>query len=250
MASLIGAVEVDSSQPKVFMSHSSRPAYLAPLRFPALTAWYDRVIAVTTRESVWRERVVHLLALEAGERVLDIGCGTGSLSMRIGAVAPSAFIMGIDMDEEALAIARGKFLRASSGMRLHRGLAQHLPFASEKFDVVVSSLFFHHLRSTEKRDVLREARRVLKPAGRLVIADWGMPTGPFSRAAFLAVQVLDGFETTRDSVTGAFPHMVGEAGFDAIREAEPLHTPLGVMRFWRANVANRFETRRAAPGAR
>lgn len=225
-------------------------AYIAPLRFPALSGWYDRVVAATTREAVWRERLVRLLVLEAGERVLDIGCGTGSLSLRMCAVAPSAVVMGIDADERALAIARDKFRSATPGIRLHRGLAQQLPFASEKFDVVVSSLFFHHLRSGDKREALREARRVLKPAGRLVIADWGMPTGLFSRAAFLAVQLLDGFETTQDSVTGALPHMMDEAGFDAIREAEPLHTPLGVMRFWRANVANRFEIHRGTPGAR
>lgn len=194
------------------------------------------MVAVTTRETVWRDRLLGLLQLKDRESVLDIGCGTGSLTLAIHVNAPSAAVVGIDADERALAIARGKLFGTSPGVSLHRGLAQHLPFADGKFDLVVSSLFFHHLRSEDKREVLREARRVLRPAGRLAIADWGAPIGPVSRAAFLAVQFLDGFETTRDSVTGALPRMIEEAGFEGIRESEPLTTPLGVMRFWRANV--------------
>ncbi len=220
--------------------------FIPALRFPALTRWYDLVIAATTRETIWRDRLLRLLALGEHDRVLDIGCGTGSLTLAMHLDAPRATIVGIDADESALAIARAKLAPGSPGVQLQQGLAQHLPFADGVFDVVVSSLFFHHLSSEDKRSVLRQAHRVLRPAGRLAIADWGVPEGPFSRAAFLAVQMLDGFESTRDSVRGALPAMIEEAGFEALREHEPLRTALGTLRLWTA-AASLDESR---PGER
>jgi ubiquinone/menaquinone biosynthesis C-methylase UbiE len=197
-----------------------------------LTGWYDRTIAATTREGTWRPRLLSLMELGDRESVLDIGCGTGTLSLAIHGAAPSARVAGIDADEQALAIARRKAEGTPPGLSFHQGLAQHLPFRDHEFDLAVSSLFFHHLPSEGKRAVLKEARRVLRPDGRLAVADWGRPTGRFSRAAFLAVQLLDGFETTRDSVSGALPRMIEEAGFEDLREHELLRTPVGVMRFW------------------
>jgi ubiquinone/menaquinone biosynthesis C-methylase UbiE len=211
--------------------------FIPALRFPALTAWYDKVIARTTREEIWRNRLLSLLRLEDCDSVLDIGCGTGSLTVAMHAIAPSARIVGIDADQDALAIARAKLTQISPGIQLHQGLAQHLPFPDGAFDAVVSSLFFHHLRSEDKRSVLRQARRVLRPAGRLAIADWGAPTGPFARTAFLAVQLLDGFESTADSVRGVLPQLIEASGFDSVKEAEPLRTALGTMRFWTAVAA-------------
>lgn len=207
--------------------------YIPALRFPLLTGWYDRVVAITTRERIWRDRLLDVLQLEDRESVLDIGCGTGTLTLAMHSRAPSASIVGIDADEAALAIARAK-VAAPAATRFSQGLAQHLPFQDQEFDAVISSLFFHHLVSDDKRKVLAEARRVLRPSGRLAIADWGAPTGLLSRAAFLAVQVLDGFRTTQDSVSGALPLMIEEAGFESVREFEPLSTPTGTMRFWSA----------------
>lgn len=207
--------------------------FIPALRFPALTNSYDKVIAATTRETLWRNRLLGLLQPGNSESILDIGCGTGSLTLAMHAGAPSATVVGIDADERALAIARGK-LEGVRGVRLYRGLAQQLPFGDGEFDAIVSSLFFHHLISEDKRKVLLQAHRVLKPRGRLAIADWGKPAGPFSRAAFVAVQLLDGFETTRDSVLGALPEFIAAAGFVRISESQPLLTPLGTMRFWTA----------------
>lgn len=219
--------------------------FIPALRFPALTGWYDLVIAATTRETIWRNRLLRLLALGEHDRVLDIGCGTGSLTLAMHRDAPRATIVGIDADESALALARGKLAPGSPGVKFQQGLAQHLPIADCAFDVVVSSFFFHHLSSEDKRSVLRQAHRVLRPAGRLAIADWGIPEGPFSRAAFLAVQMLDGFETTRDSVRGELPKLIEEAGFEALREDRPLRTALGTLRFWTAAASFDESVRRA-----
>jgi ubiquinone/menaquinone biosynthesis C-methylase UbiE len=205
--------------------------YLPALRFHALTRWYDRVVATTTRSEECISRLVALASPATGAHVLDIGCGTGSL---LAALASSrgATLAGLDADPEALALAKRKL--PPGRVALHRGLAQRLPFADAVFDLVVSSLFFHHLPTEAKRQVLGEAARVLKPSGRLLVADWGAADGPSSKARFMLVRLLDGFETTRDSVEGTLPALIAATGFEQPREHPPLAVPLGTVRFWEA----------------
>ena len=139
---------------------------------------------------------------------------------------------GIDADARALEIAAGKI--GARAVRLHRGMAQALPFADGTFDLVVSSLFFHHLPDAGKRATLREARRVLRAGGRLLLCDWGRPTGWLTHAGFAVVRLLDGFETTRASVAGTLPGLVAGEGFPQPIEHEAVVTPLGVVRSWTA----------------
>jgi ubiquinone/menaquinone biosynthesis C-methylase UbiE len=213
---------------------AGQEAYLAPLRYRALTRWYDAVVDATTRGVEWRSRLARLAAPHEGQMVLDLGCGTGTLAATLARSAPGATILGLDADETALTIAYGKFTPETA--RLSRGMAQRLPFPDGSFDIVVSSLFFHHLSRDTKRAVLCETQRVLRRGGRLVVADWGRPIGPVTRAGFLLVQFLDGSETTRESVTGELPAMIERAGFDKPREHVPLVTALGVIRFWEARA--------------
>ena len=219
------------------MTSSVDRDYIPPLRFRWLTGWYDAIVRVTTRERTRKQRLVSLAALKNGDRVLDLGCGTGTLTVALAASAPGACVVGLDADHEALDIARRKTEATRGAVFYNRGFAQRMPFAEGAFDVVASSLFFHHLNQGTKRAVLVEVRRLLKHQGMLFIADWGKPAGIISRTMFLLVQVLDGFETTRDSVEGTLPQLIRDAGFISIREEEPLMTPLGVMRFWSARAA-------------
>ena len=216
------------------MTSSVHRDYIPPLRFRWLTPWYDAIVRLTTREGTCKQRLASLAALKNGDRVLDLGCGTGTLSQALAASAPGASVVGLDADDEALNIASRKTESTRGAIFYNRGFAQRMPFANGAFDVVASSLFFHHLDQGAKRAVLVEARRVLNHRGMLYIADWGKPAGPVSRAMFLLVQGLDGFETTRDSVQGTLPQLIRDAGFIALREDESVMTPLGVMRFWSA----------------
>jgi ubiquinone/menaquinone biosynthesis C-methylase UbiE len=77
------------------------------------------------------------------------------------------------------------------------GLATSLPVPESSADRVVMSLLLHHLAPAAKRQALAEALRVLRPGGRLHIADWGRPPAPLMRVAFfLTVQLVDGLEGT------------------------------------------------------
>ena len=117
---------------------------------------------------------------------------------------------------------------------LHRGFSTDLPFSDAQFDCIVSSLFFHHLAPEAKIATLREVRRVLAPKGSLHVADWGKPANALMRAALLAVQILDGFETTDDSVQGRLPAMIGASGLTDARQTAAINTPLGTMALYKA----------------
>ena len=107
------------------------------------------------------------LEINQGERILDLGCGTGVLIQRLLQVSPEIEVFGIDSCAEMLEIAKQKL---PESVDLKVGIADNLPFPSNSFDVVVSTSAFHYFRDPSQ--ALQEAKRVLKPTGRLVITDW------------------------------------------------------------------------------
>jgi len=209
-------------------------AYIPPLRFHLLTRFYDALVRWTTREAVFKDALLAQLGRAPGGRLLDVGCGTATLSIELARRFPEARVVGFDADGAALAIARAKAAGARVRIDLEQAFADRMPFPSGSFDAAVSSLFFHHLRRDAKRAVLAEILRVLKPGGSLHVADWGRPTNVAMGAVFLLVQALDGRETTRDSVTGVLPEMMSQAGFVDVRHTRDFATPLGTMALYSA----------------
>jgi ubiquinone/menaquinone biosynthesis C-methylase UbiE len=98
-------------------------------------------------------------------------------------------------------------------VRFSKSLANTLPLEDASVDVVIASLLLHHLSPLAKIEALSEARRVLKPAGRVVIADWGQPRDPLTRTGCFLLRLLDGFENTADHVAGRLPTLLAQAGF-------------------------------------
>ena len=209
--------------------------YLPALRFPALTRIYDPVVGLTTRERRFKELLVEQAAPAAGQRILDLGCGTGTLAIQVKQREPGAEVVGLDADPEMLAQAREKAERADVELGLAEGMSDELPFEDASFDRVLSTLFFHHLDPEPKRRTAREIARVLRKGGELHVADWGRPADPVMAVAFLGIRLLDGFENTAENVNGELPRIFEEAGLENAKQTDRLRTVLGTMALYRAN---------------
>lgn len=205
--------------------------YIPALRFSALTPWYDRVVAWTTRDAALKERLVELVALRSGEQLLDLGCGTGTFMLALAGRGPDAELTGVDADRAILALAAAKTQAAGVTARLIPGRSEALALADASFDVAVSSLFFHHLQPDEKRQTVRELYRVLRPGGRLIVADFGRASARWRRTLFSLVQLLDGYPNTRDHAAGKLASYFREGGFVELQCLDPLPVLVGSIDF-------------------
>lgn len=205
------------------------------LGFAWLTRLYDPVLALFGRERRFKSALIEQAALRPGMRILDLGCGTATLSSMLASACNGVEVVGLDGDGAILAIAAGKIAGAPSPIRLVRGSCDLLPFPDCSFDLVVSSLLLHHLTSEQKARTLAEARRVLRPGGQLHVADWGRPSDLLMRAAFLTVRLLDGFQPTRDNVRGRLAPLMREAHFAGVVETLRLRTWFGTLSLHRAH---------------
>jgi ubiquinone/menaquinone biosynthesis C-methylase UbiE len=209
------------------LSVNDEPRYVPAAGIDALTGVYDLGIRLTMREKRWRPLIAeHIAAIQPGV-VVDVGCGTGTLTIAMATDLPGARVVGIDGDPKVLDLARAK--AGSDRVEWVEGLADELPFGAGEVDAVVTTLVFHHLPLTIKRAALTEARRVLRPGGRLVVADWGKPQDPLMSVAFLALQSLDGFANTGDNRRGMIPQLIEEAGFVGLDLLRRLRTVGGTF---------------------
>ncbi|MCR5882229.1 class I SAM-dependent methyltransferase [Rhizobacter sp. J219] len=218
------------------------------LGFHVLTPLYDRVVAMTTRERTFKQALLDQAAIEPHQQVLDVGCGTGTLAIGAQQRQSGVRVSALDADPTVLAIAVRKAHRAGADIAFDQGRSSALPYADEQFDRVLSSLFFHHLSWGDKLLTAREIHRVLRPTGELHVADWGRAGGLASRAAFLMVQLLDGFETTSDNVAGMLPVLFGSAGFRQVEETRRISTALGIVSLYRAVKSGAGPGKRSAGG--
>ncbi len=119
-----------------------------------------------------RKKTVALAQPAAGEKALDVGCGTGTLAIALRAkVGPGGEVVGIDAAPEMIAVARDKAAKQGADIDFRVGLIEEIPFPDDSFDLVLSSFMLHHLPDDLKRNGLAEIRRVLKPGGRFLVVD-------------------------------------------------------------------------------
>jgi cyclopropane fatty-acyl-phospholipid synthase-like methyltransferase len=143
----------------------SDQTFIPALRFESLTRFYDPVVGLATREALFKARIVEQLSPQPGQRILDLGCGSGTLAIAINRKQPAARMTELDAGPQILDRARTK-AGGSDNVSFDEGFSTDLPYEDSAFDAIVSTLFFHHLSPDARR---KTAKSAAKPPSRAAV---------------------------------------------------------------------------------
>jgi ubiquinone/menaquinone biosynthesis C-methylase UbiE len=216
-------------------SDVTQPKYVPALGHDSLTRFYDPLIALTLREKTLKGRLLDQAAIGRGHRVLDVGCGTGTLAILAKQRHPDAHVVGLDGDPKVLAIARAKIARAGVEVELVEGLAgPAAPFPPASFERVLTSFVLHHLTTDQKRGAFAAIRGWLRPGGQLHVLDFGPPSNPIQAFVARVFARLGGDDRVEDNWQGRLPALMREAGFGDVEVTGRAFTPFGSASFYAA----------------
>jgi ubiquinone/menaquinone biosynthesis C-methylase UbiE len=154
---------------------------------------YDSYMKKMTfgREHILREETVNLAQIVPGNSVLEVGCGTGTLTLAAKRQAgPSGKVFGIDIIPGMIEASQHKAAEAKEDITFQLGSIDNIPFPEKHFDVVMCSFMIFHMSETTMRKGIAEIHRVLKPQGRWLVLDLALPTQPLQR--FIAQRLFGG----------------------------------------------------------
>ena len=155
--------------------------FIPALGHHALTPLYDHFQKWLTGEQRYVLPLLEQARIQVGHRVLDVGCGTGTLAVMLARGQPAARVVGLDADSQVLAMASRKVHGLAQRVWLERAMASEIPHPSASFDRLVCSMMLHHLAARDKRRAAAEMLRVLRPAVELHVVDFGPPSSLYGR---------------------------------------------------------------------
>ena len=197
------------------MDKKSVPTRGRTLDYAAPVYDFFEPILLLGKQAEYDRQIVSLLALHKTDRVLDLGCGTGVLTRMISDqldAEAGGVSIGIDAASRMIQVARKK--RENKACRFEVAAAEELPYDDGAFDAVVSSLFFHHVDLELKAKSLAEARRVLRPQGKLVIADMHIPTTWMGALVSHVSRWFCMQPQIGENIRGVLPDLIQNAGFE------------------------------------
>ena len=180
-----------------------------------------------------RTTLLDQAALQSRHRVLDVGCGTGTLAVLMKRLYPTVDVTGVDPDPKALSRARRKAERAAVSIQFDEGFADTLEYPDATFDRVFSSLMLHHLEGNTKQTSLREIHRVLRPGGRLELADFA---NAHSGAHGVISRLIHSHRRLRDNSDQAILLLMTAAGFVNAKKVCEQDSMFGHIAFYQASA--------------
>ena len=198
--------------------------YIPALSFKWLTPLYDPLLKWIMREETFKHQLIQQANIQPNMKVLDLGCGTGTLTLMFKRAHPTAEVTGMDGDPQVLDIAREK--SGNTNIQWDEGLASSLPYPDSVFDRVVTSLVIHHLVTEDKRRAFKEIYRVLKPRGELHVLDFGAPHSFLTR---FMITYMHRLEEAADNFDGLIPRFIAEASFCEVKEVQNFVTLFGPL---------------------
>lgn len=198
-------------------------------RLARILDFAENLIFLGRLEQVW-QRLIDKAELSRGERVVDVGCGTGKVPIvAADMVLPGGEVVGIDASTEMIAMSRKRAREANVDVAFRQSVMEDLPFPDGYFDVVLSCQALHHVPRDAKFQALSEMRRVLKPGGRLLLLDHGEPYRWYLKILFYPFR-WNVLEYQAENFRGQIPEMIASV-FGNVEEADRF---FGWMRTWRA----------------
>lgn len=187
---------------------------------------YDPVVSLLGGDRA-RHYLIEQAGIQPGQRILDIGCGTGTLVVLIRRLFSQVEAVGLDPDPRALNRAARKAKRAGVSIHLDQGFSDRLPHQNASFDRVFSSFMFHHLDEQGRERTLSEVVRVLKPGGSFHMLDFAKGE---SGSHGLLGRAIHSSDRLKDNSEERILALMARAGFSRFRKTREGSMLFGLLR--------------------